>query len=149
MQGNIIAVDIPIRAKGELNFFQVNIPDDVKCITGIVAEIRGYNIVPGAVRNLAGTLKLQSEQGSNICYSCQLFTGANAIEDIISGFTYAGGNITDLYVSRYSGSTFRDIQPVRIPNSYIVFGCFEDNIGKQLNQDVAYNVGLHLFTEWN
>ena len=33
MQGNIIAVDIPIYRKGEINFFQVNLPDDVKGIT--------------------------------------------------------------------------------------------------------------------
>lgn len=150
MQGNIIAVNIPISRKGELNFFQVNIPDDVKCITGIVAEITGFSVAPDlSKRSLAGTLKLQSEQNSNICYSCQLFIGSNSVEDVIKGFTYAGGDIADLYPSPYSGSTFRGIQPVRIPNSYIVFGCFEDNIGRQLNQDVAYNVGLHLWTEWN
>ena len=150
MQGNIIAVNIPVSRKGELNFFQVNIPNDVNRITGIVAEITGYSIAPGLNgRTLAGTLKLQSEQNSNICYSCQLFTGTNGIEDVIKGFTYAGGDVADLYPSLYSGSTFRGIQPIRIPGSYVVFGCFEDNIGKQLNQDVTYNVGLLLYTDWN
>jgi len=150
MQGNIIAVNIPISRKGELNFFQVNLPDDVNGITGIVAELRGFSAAPDlSTRTLAGTLKLQAEQNAGICYSCQLYTGKNAIEDIITGFTYAGGNITDLYPSVYSGSTFRGVQPVKIPNSYVVFGCFEDNIGKQMNQDVAYNLGLHLYTVWN
>src|SRR4051794_40865726 len=114
MQGNIIAVHIPISRKGELNFFQVNIPDDVKRITGIVAEVAGFNAKPDlSKRSLAGILKLQSEQSANICYSCQLFTGRNSIEDVIKGFTYAGGDIADLYPSPYSGSTFRGFQPVR------------------------------------
>ena len=151
MQGNIIAVDIPIYRKREMSFFQVNLPDDVQCITGIVAEIRGYDTVPTpGVRNLAGTVKLQSEQLSGMCYSCQLFTGESAIEDdVVKGLTYAGGDIADLYPSKSSGGTFRGIQPVRIPNCYVVFGCFEDNIGKLMNQDVAYNVSLLLYTEWN
>ena len=150
MQGNIIAVNVAISRKGELNFFQVNIPDDVKGITGIVAEINGFSAAPDlSKRTLAGTLKLQAEQSSGICYSCQLFTGRNGIEDVIKGFTYAGGNITDLYPSVYSGSTFRGIQPVRINGSYVVFGCFEDNIGRQMNQDIAYNVALHMYAVWN
>jgi hypothetical protein len=149
MQGNIIAVDIPVTGKGEINFFQVNIPDDIKRITGIIAEVKGFSGVAIVARNLVGTLKLQTEQGSNICYSCQLFAGSNAISDSIGGFTYAGGNIADLYPSRYSGSTFRGIQPVRISGSYVVFGCFEDNIGRQLNQDAAYTVSLLLYTERN
>jgi hypothetical protein len=150
MQGNIIAVSIPVSRKGELNFFQVNIPDDVKGITGIVAEINGFSIAPDlSKRILAGTLKLQAEQSAGICYNCQLFTGRNSIEDVIKGFTYAGGNVTDLYPSVYSGSTFRGIQPVQISGSYVVFGCFEDNIGNQMDQDVAYNVVLHLYAVWN
>lgn len=151
MQGNIIAVDIPVYRQGEINFFQVNLPDDVKGIRGIAAEIRGYDTIPTpGVRNLAGTVKLQSEQLSGICYTCQLFTGESAIEqDVVKGLTYAGGDIADLYPSKSSGSTFRGIQPVRISNSYVVFGCFEDNIGKLMNQDVAYTVSLLLYMDWN
>lgn len=150
MQGNIIAVNIPVSRKGEMNFFQVNIPNDVARITGIIAEINGFNVAPDLTkRTLAGTLKLQSEQSLNICYSCQLFIGTNPIEDVIKGFTYAGGDIADLYPSPYSGSTFRGFQPVRIANSYIISGCFEDNIGRSLNQDITYNVNLHLWTERN
>ncbi len=150
MHSNIIAVNIPISTKGELNFFQLNLPDDVNVIQGVVADVSGFSVAPDLTkRTMAGTLKLQSEQQSNICYSCQLFTGANGIEDTISGFTYSGGDIADLYPSVYSGNTFSGIQPLRIAGTYVLFGCFEDNIGKQLGQDVAYNVSLHLYTEWN
>lgn len=147
MQGNIIAVDIPIYRKGEMNFFQVNVPNDVKCITGIVAEIRGYSVAPTpGVRNIAGTVKLQTEQLSGICYSCQLFTDENAFKQ---SMTFAGSNMIGLYSLKVSGSTFRGIQPVRIPNTFVLFGCFEDNIGKLMDQDIAYHVNLLLYTEWN
>lgn len=147
MQGDIIAAKIFINTKGELNFFQISIPDDVQAITGIVAEIRGFSIAPFPLtRLLAGTLKLQSEQLADICYSCQLFIGNNGIRDIITGFTYAGGTIADLYPSVYSGSTFRDVQPVRIPGCHVLFGCFEDEIGK-LIPGISYEISLHLYTE--
>lgn len=148
MQGDIIAANIAISKMGELKFFQVNLPGDVSTITGIAGDIRGYSVAPVSTgRMLAGTLKLQSELQAGICYSCQLFTGRNAIEDIIRGFTYTGGNVADLYPSPYSGGTFRGIQPVRIPGCHVLFGCFEDEIGKQTATDTSYIVSIYLYTE--
>ena len=150
MTSNIVVVKIPVTTRGTLTFFQVSIPADAESIVGIETGIVGIN-TPGKVnltgKNLIGTIKLQSEQVADLCYSSQVFFGTGSLETMLPGFDSAPQDLVNLFTFPFAGSTQRGIEQVVINNSYTLYGCYEDLLGKELNQDVSYTISLCLWTK--
>ena len=142
MKRNIVGLSVPVTKKGELIFFQVNVPQDVDRIAGIEAGICGITGLDGielSDKFQAGIIKVQGEHTADLCYSREIYFGAGFLEKTTPGFV-------DTLVSPVSG---KGMQELMITNCYTFYGCYEDTLGKQLNRNLSYNIGLYLSTERN
>lgn len=138
--GSII-VNIPISKKGELYFFQVNIASDIAYLFDMQASITGLsaNVV---ANNVAGMLKLQSENKADVCYSSLVTFGASPVEALLPGIADVNTELISLFVTPYYENAYREIPKGGTMDSFTLYGCYEDLIGKQLNQNLSYNISL-------
>ena len=149
MKNSIVVVKIPVTKKGELNYFQINIPKDVERITGIETGISGLSGVTAIEINdkyLAGIAKVQAENTADLCYSSEIFIGTGILEKTIPGFviTPANQSFYDLLSTPNSGKAK---QKMLIKNSHTLYGCYEDMLGKCFNRNLSYTIRLYLWTE--
>lgn len=149
MTSDIVVTKINISRSGELNFFQVNIPKDVVGITGIQTGILGIN-VPGAKfssKNHVGTIKLQTETPANMCYCGEVYFGSGALENTLTGFDTANRDMVKLFTFPFASGSSSDVETTMIRDTYTLYGCYEDLLGKQLGRNVSYTIGLYLWTK--
>jgi hypothetical protein len=146
-----IVTEIPVSKKGELVFFEVNIPKDVTlafdaeaAIWGI-SGIRDLKVLRG--KNVAGTIKLQSENAEDLHYNVLITFGSSPVEVLLPGYADVNGELLNLFVSPYYQNNYRQVPSIEALDSYTIYGCYEDLIGKQLNLDITYNISLTLWTK--
>ena len=140
MLGSII-VNIAISKKGERYFFQVNVASDIAHLFDMQAAITGIsaNVV---VNNVAGILKLQSENRADVCYSSVVTFGASPVETLLPGIADVNTELISLFVTPYYENNYREVPKGGTMDSFTLYGCYEDMIGKQLNQNLNYTVTL-------
>jgi hypothetical protein len=151
MTSDIVVTKINITRSGELNFFQVNIPKDVVGITGIQTGILGVHI-PGdgfGDKNHVGSIKLQAETPANMCYCCEVYFGSGTLENTLTGFDTASGDMVNLFTFPFASGSSSGVETTMIRNTHTIYGCYEDILGKQLGRDVPYTIGLYLWTNSN
>ncbi len=145
-----IITEIPISKKGELKFFEVNIPKDVTLCFDPQAVIKGNVIrdirtIRG--RNVAGTIKLQSENIADLYYNGIVTFGSSPVETLLPGYTDVIPDLLNLFFTPYYENDYKPIPQIEAMDSYILYGCYEDLLGAMLNQDVAYAISLTLWTK--
>jgi len=147
-----VIVEIPVTKKGQLNFFEVNIPKDVTLAFDTQATITGINGIKDLRRlkgmNVAGIIKLQSENTADLYYSSLLTFGNSPVEALLPGFTDVCGDLINMFVTPYYENDYKPIPSVETIDSYTLYGCYEDLLGKDLNQNISYSVSLCLWTKY-
>ena len=146
-----IIIEIPVSKKGELKFFEVNIPKDVTLLFDTEASIMGIsriiNIRRLRSKNIAGTLKLQSENTADLHYHSLITYGNTPVESLLPGYTDVSGDVVSLFATPYYENDYKPIPTIEAMDSYTLYGCYEDLLGKEMNQDVSYIISLCLWTE--
>ncbi len=145
-----IITDITITKKGELKFFEVNIPGDAILAFDPQAVIKGSglnDLIAIAGRNTAGLLKLQSENISDLYHSSVVTFGGSDVEPLLPGYSSVVPELLTLFYTPYYQNEFRPIPQLEGVESYVLYGCYQDLIGAMLNADVAYTVSLTLWTK--
>ena len=146
-----IIVEIPVSKKGELKFFEVNIPEDVilafdaeATIVGIsgIKDLRGLK-----GKNVAGTIKLQSENTADLHFNSLVTFGSSPVEDLLPGYADVSSDLINLFVTPYYENDYRPVPSIETIDSYTLYGCYEDVIGKELNRDISYTISLCIWTK--
>ena len=145
---NCMSIVLPIRKKGEHNFFEINLPSDTRFIIDIEATIIGISHLrsPSFItNNVAGSIKLQSFGRSGLCFSQLLFIGKNPIEKLFPNYSQVNSELYSLLPNCYYENDYKPVPLAGKIESYLLYGCFEDLLGKQLNIDIQYEVHIILW----
>ncbi len=145
MQQKITVITIPITKKGELNFFQINLPRDISRIVGMQAGIMGVeNLFAVSQRYVAGIVKVQAEQIASFCYSSEVAIGYTDFEVQPIGSIALYKPLAIPYSLRGVDS---QLKPLLIRNSFTLYGRYEDLLIKKLNAGITYTFRLYVWTE--
>lgn len=145
MKQKITVIAIPITKKGELNFFQVNLPRDIDRIVGMQAGIMGVeNLFQVEERYVAGTVKVQAENVADFCYTADVAIGYTSFEVQAIGANPNYKALGDLFKLRDVDS---QLKPLRIRNSFTLYGCYQDYLIKKLENNITYTFRLYIWTE--
>lgn len=140
-------ITIQVTKKGERHYFQVNIPQDTISITGIEATVSGITL-PNLMKDLngdvAGTIKLQAENRPGLSFVAQVWAGAHPVEQVFPGMADLHGEICELFPFPYYCNEYSETTTSREVDSYMLYGCYEDVLGRQLSVDAKYSVALCL-----
>ena len=147
-----IIVEIPVTKKGQLNFFEVSIPKDVTLVfdtQATITRIRGIkdlNRLKG--RNVAGAIKLQSENNADLYYCSLVTIGNSPVEALLPGLPDVCSDLVNLFVTPYYDNDYRSVPSLETIDSYTLYGCYEDLLGKDLNLPVSYSISLCLWIKY-
>jgi hypothetical protein len=149
MTADLITVKIPVRKKGELNFFQVSIPQDVHSITGIQTGVLGITApqLKLAGKTAIGSLRLQAEQLADLCFLTDISLGTGALENTLTGFDHARQDIANLFRFPFANGNFGGVEQVMIRGALTLYGCYQDQLGKDQKKNISYTIGLYLWTK--
>ena len=145
-----VVTEIQVSKKGELRFFEVNIPEDVTLAFDPEATIRGSIIkdirnIKGM--NIAGIVKLQSENKADLEYYSVVRVGSSPLEILLPGYVDVVPDLLNLFADPYYENACRRVPSVDAIDSYTLYGCYEDVIGKEMNRDISYTISLCIWTK--
>lgn len=159
---------IPITRKGEVKYFQVKIPENALCLTGIetavrirqAIAVRGNstligpenplsNVSPNAsipvdalssLRSLAGELKLQSCEEVNVFYATNILD--QNVQENLENIQTPSAIIENVWTHGYK----RELEEIRVDgNTTVLAGLYRDKLGAMQNRDVVYDVVLYVW----
>ena len=157
MKEKVIIQTIPISYKGEVRYFQVNLPADARKLIGFETSVKGMDVYWRVPADLidharlksfafnptpsAGEMKLQACGSANVFYSTEVkLTDAN----------YKFGDFSQNAVmwkdSRFAFAYMREADPVMIDeNCPIISGVYRDYLGIAKGEDLYYEVNLYIW----
>lgn len=155
MKQQVLTKQITIRFDGEIQTFQIKLPEYTVSVIGIEtgfrmvdspdpAPVPGYDFRTMMFFNrntVTGELKLQSCETANIFYSSYLKTENNA------GFGDFSRH-SDSRPLEYLHQLNREEIPVCVKGkSTVIRGFYKDRLGESLNRKFNYVVSVHLWIE--
>ena len=143
---NTITISVP----GQRVFFEVRPPDDTIAIVGIETGIIACAYaVPVGNSNIAGDLKLQSDDKTNRCFSTEVTFGNSRMEEAITGFPMATNpKLTELWTSPYSGGSNREPERLRVESCSVLYGSYSDHLGVS-GAAISYILNIYTWIERN
>ncbi len=141
--------------KGEQCYFQVDIPKDTDRIIAVQAGVTGLQLPHGmalddiAGKGCAGSMKVQAENAGNLCYATDVYTGFSLLNKVTPGFVAGMSNAAFInwMVAPYAGNSYQEPDTILIKDCLMLYGCYTDELGKQMDKNLSYIVGLYLWTE--
>ena len=146
-----IIVEIPISKKGEMKFFEVNIPEDVTLVFDTEATIRGISdarfIHNANIQIIAGLLKLKSENAADLQFQSVITFGSSPVEDLLPGYAGLPNGPASLPTTPYYENSYKPVPTLNSVDSYTLYGCYEDLLGCRVNTDISYSISLCFWTK--
>lgn len=149
MISNIVTA-IPIRLKGEVYYFQLDLPADVKRILSCRVTTRINSNAPRPILTQAGMLTMQTTGPLNFFYSADIVFDHPWTLDQDLGFTAAlAGFISASFLlnDRFSTQVKFFAEKIELHGCRHICGAFKDSAGRIFGDDISYDVTLNLEIE--
>ena len=154
MKEKILIKQLFITKQGEIQSFQIRLPDDLDKITAVLPLLRGreyigqffisdpplYDLLRARFNMHAGRIMLQSAMESGIFFAQDiiLFDNNQMQGDFSQAFHFR--------TAPWSHGYQREGQPVEINDSTpVVFGTYTDRYNQLWAQDIPYTINIYLW----
>ncbi|HYD22678.1 MAG TPA: hypothetical protein VEB40_14450, partial [Flavipsychrobacter sp.] len=101
------------------------------------------SVLPINEESFLGNLQLQAEGRTNLCYCSDIFL--DRPQAMITTFGFADN--PEWMKKALEQSTVREPEPLEIAGCHLIYGCYKDIIGKNLNTDLQYRVTFYIWIE--
>lgn len=143
MTEDVIVTQIQVNRKDDQQYFQVVLPRDTVCIKGIESSARISSQLAVNAEKFLGTVQLQSEGHTNLCYCTDIFIDQPEAKVMTSGF-----GLQDVWIHEaFIHSNAKETDVLHIPMCHVLYGCYKDIIGQKLGTDLEYIVTLFIWIE--
>lgn len=139
---DVVVVTINVTSKDSQQYFQVVVPRDTTRITGIESSVVLQSVLPANSELFLGNLQLQAEGQTNFCYCTDIFLDRPNTQITTFGFPGVGW-----IKNAFEQSGMKEAEPLDIKGCHVLYGCFKDIIGQNLNTDLTYTVSFCIWIE--
>lgn len=151
MRTDVISTRLAISRQAEQQYFSLLLPADVHHIAGVETGIVLRSAIGAGGRQTAGTIKMQATGQPNICFCADVKIGWSTGRVPILGFA---DNTANKPFLQWVGMPFvaggaYEPEDLNLKHCSSLYGCYTDELGKNMGEDLAYFVLFHLWIQVN